>query len=211
MLDQACAHCPIFPTAASRRSLGRVSVPVWPIALSGRLSIVAMVGRYPTIKLIERGPLQKCQLTCIGQLSLRDQSLEELCGISPSFPRLSPAPRQVTHVLLTRSPLYSSTEVDFLARLACVKHAASVHSEPGSNSPVENPDRHRPANASTAFVYLIQSPLSRRSQRFTYHWRYCLVRQLLPMRNRHWFPSIQFSKNRPQIVGANLHSRLKPT
>ena len=29
------------PTAASRRSLGRVSVPVWPITLSGRLCIVA--------------------------------------------------------------------------------------------------------------------------------------------------------------------------
>ncbi len=28
-LDQACAHCPKFPTAASRRSLDRVSVPVW--------------------------------------------------------------------------------------------------------------------------------------------------------------------------------------
>ncbi len=28
-LDRACAHCPKFPTAASRRSLGRVSVPVW--------------------------------------------------------------------------------------------------------------------------------------------------------------------------------------
>jgi hypothetical protein len=27
-LDQGCPHCPIFPTAASRRSLGRVSVPV---------------------------------------------------------------------------------------------------------------------------------------------------------------------------------------
>ena len=27
-LHQACAHCAIFPTAASRRSLGRVSVPV---------------------------------------------------------------------------------------------------------------------------------------------------------------------------------------
>ena len=37
LLDQACAHCPIFPTAASRRSLGRVSVPVWPIVLSDRL------------------------------------------------------------------------------------------------------------------------------------------------------------------------------
>ena len=28
-LDQGCPHCPKFPTAASRRSLGRVSVPVW--------------------------------------------------------------------------------------------------------------------------------------------------------------------------------------
>ena len=38
----------IFPTAASRRSLGRVSVPMWPVALSGRLLIVGLVGRYPT-------------------------------------------------------------------------------------------------------------------------------------------------------------------
>jgi hypothetical protein len=37
-------------------------------------------------------------------------------------------------VLLTRSPLYSSAEADFLVRLACVRHAASVDSEPGSNS-----------------------------------------------------------------------------
>ncbi len=28
-LRQAFAHCAISPTAASRRSLGRVSVPVW--------------------------------------------------------------------------------------------------------------------------------------------------------------------------------------
>ncbi len=46
--DQACAHCPIFPTAASRRSLGRVSVPVWLIILSDQLPIVALVGSYPT-------------------------------------------------------------------------------------------------------------------------------------------------------------------
>ena len=38
------------------------------------------------------------------------------------------------HVLLTRAPLYSQTEVRFLVRLACVRHAASVDSEPGSNS-----------------------------------------------------------------------------
>ena len=47
-LDQACAHCPIFPTAASRRSLDRVSVPVWLIILSNQLEIVALVSHYLT-------------------------------------------------------------------------------------------------------------------------------------------------------------------
>ena len=47
-LDQACAHCPKFPTAASRRSLGRVSVPVWLIILSDQLPIVALVSLYLT-------------------------------------------------------------------------------------------------------------------------------------------------------------------
>src|SRR5947208_4300674 len=56
-LHQACAHCAIFPTAASRRSLGRVSVPVWPVTLSGRLPVIALVGHYPTNKLIGRGPI----------------------------------------------------------------------------------------------------------------------------------------------------------
>ncbi len=54
LLDQAFAHCPIFPTAASRRSLGRVSVPVWLIILSDQLRIVALVSHYPTNKLILR-------------------------------------------------------------------------------------------------------------------------------------------------------------
>ena len=54
LLDQASAHCPIFPTAASRRSLGRVSVPVWPVTLSGRLPVDALVSHYLTNKLIGR-------------------------------------------------------------------------------------------------------------------------------------------------------------
>ena len=54
LLHQAFAHCAIFPTAASRRSLGRISVPVWPVALSGRLPVIALVGHYPTNKLIGR-------------------------------------------------------------------------------------------------------------------------------------------------------------
>jgi hypothetical protein len=48
LLHQACAHCARFPTAASRRSLDRVSVPVWLIILSDQLPIVALVGHYPT-------------------------------------------------------------------------------------------------------------------------------------------------------------------
>ena len=54
LLDQVFTHCPIFPTAASRRSLGRVSVPVWLIILSDQLRIAALVGHYPTNKLIRR-------------------------------------------------------------------------------------------------------------------------------------------------------------
>ena len=45
-LDQAFAHCPIFPTAASRRSLGRVSVPVWLVILSDQLPVLALVVYY---------------------------------------------------------------------------------------------------------------------------------------------------------------------
>ncbi len=48
LLRQAFAHCAKFPTAASRRSLGRVSVPVWLIILSDQLPIEALVGHYPT-------------------------------------------------------------------------------------------------------------------------------------------------------------------
>src|SRR5580658_9091194 len=59
-----------------------------------------------------------------------------LCGISPAFAGVFPIQGQVTHVLLTRAPcahsLYCYSKLR--TRLACVKHAASVRSEPGSNS-----------------------------------------------------------------------------
>ncbi len=57
LLRQGFPHCAIFLTAASRRSLDRVSVPVWLIILSDQLTISALVGRYPTNKLMVRGPL----------------------------------------------------------------------------------------------------------------------------------------------------------
>ena len=47
LLRQGFPHCAKFPTAASRRSLDRVSVPVWLIVLSDQLPVVALVGHYP--------------------------------------------------------------------------------------------------------------------------------------------------------------------
>ncbi len=56
-LRQAFAHCARFPTAASRRSLDRVSVPVWLAILSDQLPVIALVGHYPANKLMGRGPI----------------------------------------------------------------------------------------------------------------------------------------------------------
>jgi hypothetical protein len=46
-LGQGFPHCRSLSTAASRRSLGRISVPVWLTILSDQLPIVALVGHYP--------------------------------------------------------------------------------------------------------------------------------------------------------------------
>ncbi len=48
LLRQAFAHCGKFPTAASRRSLDRFSVPVWLLILSDQLLIVALGVSYTT-------------------------------------------------------------------------------------------------------------------------------------------------------------------
>ena len=47
-LRQSFLHCGIFIAAASRRSLGRISVPMCPFTLLGRITIVALVSRYLT-------------------------------------------------------------------------------------------------------------------------------------------------------------------
>ena len=81
LLRQGCPHCTIFPTAASRRSLDRVSVPVWRIVLSDPLTIVALVGYYPTNKLIGRGPI----LQWPKPFTTLPAGVVVLCGISYSF------------------------------------------------------------------------------------------------------------------------------
>ena len=83
---QACAHCEQFPTAASRRSLGRVSVPVWPVALSGRLPVVALVSHYLTNKLIGREVIFNRKT--FQPRSCDQGSYPVLAPVSRSYPRV---------------------------------------------------------------------------------------------------------------------------
>ena len=79
------------------------------------------------------------------------------------------------HVLLTRTPLYSLGCPSFLVRLACVRRAASVDSEPGSNSHLKfmrmagaSPDlKIAPLftqSSLTSFPYCIQPDCQRSAQ-----------------------------------------------
>ena len=58
-LGQACAHCRRSSTAASRRSLASVSVPVARVVLSHPLDIFPLVGRYPANQVIARESLPR--------------------------------------------------------------------------------------------------------------------------------------------------------
>ena len=60
---QGCPHCELFSTAATRRCLDRVSVPVCLVVLSDQVPVVALVSRYLTNKLIGREPIRKRQLS----------------------------------------------------------------------------------------------------------------------------------------------------
>ena len=110
-LGQGFPHCRSLSTAASRRSLGRISVPVWPTTLSGRLSIVALVGRYPTNKLIERGIIPERKLETEASFNHEIMRPMASCGISSPLELLSPTLEQISHALLTRSPLYSCRRI----------------------------------------------------------------------------------------------------
>ena len=74
---------------------------MWPINLSVRLLIVDLVSRYLTNYLIRREAI----LQRITPLVSYSCEYNTLCGISVSFPTLSPSEGQVPHALLTRPPL----------------------------------------------------------------------------------------------------------
>src|SRR5262249_35656583 len=98
---------------------------MWRAMLSHPLPVIGLVSRYLTNYLIGRSPLSRRQAFDLATTS----------GITQSFPWLSPTLR---HVGTYYSPFRRSTRglPLFRARLACFSHAASVQSEPGSNSSI---------------------------------------------------------------------------
>ena len=126
-LHQGCPHCERFSTAATRRCLDRVSVPVWLVVLSDQLPVIALVSFYLTNKLIGRGLVKKRKVLRSPPLVLRQHPV--LPRLSASYPELLGRFPRVTHPFATKPYCYDSV------RLACLIHAASVRSEPESNSP----------------------------------------------------------------------------
>ena len=87
LLRQAFAHCARFPTAASRRSLGRVSVPVWLIVLSDQLPVFGLVSRYLTNYLIGRETLPERRSISSSQHAM-EWGYPVLARVSSGYPGL---------------------------------------------------------------------------------------------------------------------------
>ncbi len=119
---QSFLHCVRFPVAATRRCMGRVSVPFCPVILSDRVPVVGLVGFYPANYLMGN--------RLLNQREVNRFHPEILCGISSSFDEVFPTKGKIPIELLSRSQL---VVLLLLALLACLKHAASVRPGPGSN------------------------------------------------------------------------------
>src|SRR5690348_402182 len=102
-LDQGFPHCQKFSTAATRRCLGRVSVPVWLVVLSDQLPVQRLGEPLPHQQADRPRAPQKA-VAC-ATFSVPKMSPVATCGINSAFAELSHTLRQIAHVLRTRSPL----------------------------------------------------------------------------------------------------------
>ena len=95
-LRQPFGHCARFPTAASRRSLGRFSVPMWLAILSDQLPVVALVGHDPANELIGRELLDLPRRFPLQGMSLRER-MRYYPAVGPAIPHKSAGCSRVTH------------------------------------------------------------------------------------------------------------------
>ena len=183
LLRQAFAHCAIFPTAASRRSLDRVSVPVWLIILSDQLSVFGLVGHYPTNYLMDRGPILQREVSEDPPL-FSPWSYPVLARVSPSYPRLkgrlptcySPVRRYSArrllpldlHVLGT-PPAFVLSQDQTLEPLSVYIDKLRVEDMLSDNPsrPFELSSPHKPAGDQPAAIEELQEGLSQKKSKQT--------------------------------------------
>ena len=137
---------------------------MWGTFLSEPLDIVALVCRYHSNQLMSREPIR---IRRVFQTRAMRPAL--LWEISRRFRRLCPGYGQVAHVLRTLPPVAARVLPPSAApRLACVKPAASVHPEPGSNSSLYN--THISSSTPTTYSSFLkkESTLSFRSRYLLY-------------------------------------------
>ena len=128
-LRQAFAHCAIFPLLPPVESGPCLSPSVAGRPL--RPATRRRLGRPLPHQLADR-PRAHPDRRTFHHHRMSEVVVSVLAPLSRSYPRSQGR----LPVLLTRSPLIRKASSCFTVRLACVKHAASVRPEPGSNSPV---------------------------------------------------------------------------
>ncbi len=93
------------------------------------------MGRSQAIRSAEADPQPLIKNTAVFMTT---SGITSPFGSLPKQALLSRCPGYVTHALLTLSPLNCSQLPNHSSvRLACLSHAASVRSEPGSNSSID--------------------------------------------------------------------------
>ena len=107
------------------------------IILSNHLTIVDLVSHYLTNYLIVHRPLPNRPKALIRRshavLANLSTGYPSVWGAFPCVTQLSAARRQISFY---PRKLQEQDETLAAARLACIRHAASIHPEPGSNSPL---------------------------------------------------------------------------
>ena len=108
---------------------------MWGTFLSEPLPIVALVGRYPANQLMGRTPILY-RYKYLSSISHAKHGMHAvLILLSQGYPAVK-GRSDTRYSPVRRSPSYLASQVHAAPRLACVKPIASVHPEPGSNSPL---------------------------------------------------------------------------
>ena len=125
---------------------------MWGIILSDPLSIVDLVSRYLTNYLIERMPIVHRVATFNKYSDAGPLFYAVLFKVSSDYPPVN-GRLHTRYAPVRRSPSTGIATRYAAPRLACVRPAASVYPEPGSNSPLSNPSPDSLLKSTSPLLY----------------------------------------------------------